>query len=145
MLLESPRPIPPNLAKRLQQLRESMAGERRFHAVVLFGSLARGDAHSWSDVDIGILVQEPLDFLERTKLTTHVESILGRPVDVVDLQRAPLALQGRAVRDAVPIIITNSDVWGRFVALSTMRWLDYRPMYERAVQMAVRRLAEVTT
>lgn len=110
--------------------------------MVLFGSLARGTAHEWSDADVGVLLAGPAGFERWAELLGLLESALGRPVDLVELARAPLPVRARAVMEGRPIEVTDPEAWSRFVARTTLEWLDYRPAYERAVRIALDRLAE---
>jgi len=57
--------------------------------VFLFGSRARGDASSYSDIDVAIGGAAPLD--ERLTIARFVieESNLPHHVDLVDLSKAP--------------------------------------------------------
>lgn len=71
-------------------------------AAYLFGSVARGTAGPRSDVDVGILYQEdPPLTLEGLglRLEGDLESLLGKPVQVVVLNRAPVDLAIRVLRD----------------------------------------------
>jgi predicted nucleotidyltransferase len=55
----------------------------------LFGSIARGDDRSDSDIDVVVRLSDQLTlkgfayFGQIEELTQHLEKILGRPVDVV--------------------------------------------------------------
>src|SRR3972149_11527370 len=74
----------------------------------LFGSHARGQAHTLSDVDIGVLFPEDSTGDTRFKailnLTTELGRIFGKEyVDVVEMERAPLPLLYRILRDGVII------------------------------------------
>lgn len=71
-------------------------------AAYLFGSVARGTAGPRSDVDVGILYEEdPPLTLEGLglRLEGDLESLLGKPVQVVVLNRAPVDLAIRVLRD----------------------------------------------
>jgi predicted nucleotidyltransferase len=87
------------------QLREflSLNAEREgIAAAYLFGSVARGTAGPRSDVDVGILYQEdpPLTLAGLgLRLEGDLESLLGKPVQVVILNRAPVDLTIRVLRD----------------------------------------------
>jgi uncharacterized protein len=70
-------------------------------AVYLFGSVARGTDRPDSDVDVGVLFREappptlaglPLD------LEAALERALGRPVQIVTLNTAPVDLRSRVLR-----------------------------------------------
>ena len=71
-------------------------------AVYLFGSAARGDARPESDVDVAVLfdAHQPstLD-APRFVVEGDLERVLGRPVDLVALNDAPVDLRIRVLRE----------------------------------------------
>jgi predicted nucleotidyltransferase len=76
-------------------------------AVYLFGSVARGEARPSSDVDVGVLYRTaPPRTLEAVpaKMETDLTRALGRPVEVVVLDWAPVDLVHRVLRDGVLVL-----------------------------------------
>ena len=134
MLLEAPRLLPDDLPARLTRAAARLRGEPGLLAAVLFGSVARGQATPWSDVDIGLLTDKPWADDRLTDLSVDLAATFGRPVDVVDLRRAPLPLRGRAVQDARELVLCDERAWVDFAARTTFDWLDYRPRYEEAIE-----------
>ena len=70
--------------------------------VYLFGSVARGAAGPDSDVDVAVLfATNPPARLDspRFSLEGDLERALGRPVDLVVLNAAPVDLRSRVLRD----------------------------------------------
>ncbi len=58
----------------------SFLGKRlSLSAVVLFGSQASGQAHEWSDIDLGVFTPnaEGLTFLDRVRLATELQMACG--------------------------------------------------------------------
>ena len=70
-------------------------------AVYLFGSLARGDTHAGSDVDLAILPRRPLESLARFDLQEELARLLGRDVDLIDLRSASTVLRAQVFTDDV--------------------------------------------
>ena len=68
----------------LQQLKQHQVDFQERYGVTrigIFGSVARGEATSNSDIDI--VVHMTPDLLQRVRLKTELESLFGRSVDVI--------------------------------------------------------------
>ena len=76
-------------------------------AVYLFGSTARGDARPDSDVDVAVLFDRPqpptLD-APRFALEGDLERALGKPVDLIVLNDAPVDLRIRVMREGCLLV-----------------------------------------
>jgi predicted nucleotidyltransferase len=70
-------------------------------ALYLFGSLARGDDHPRSDVDLAVLPRRPLASLARFDLQEELARLLGRDVDLIDLRAATTVLRAQVFTDDV--------------------------------------------
>jgi uncharacterized protein len=134
MPLEAPRPIPKDLPALYAALTKRLAEEPDLQAAALFGSFARNEPTPWSDLDIAWLSQDPLTLDRRLHLQAELTWVAERAVDLVDIRRAPLPLRGRAVHDAIPLLLRDEAAWIDFVASTTIAWLDFRPSYELAVK-----------
>lgn len=88
-----------------QTLHDYFASRRsRVVAAYLFGSEARGESSSRSDVDVGIVVEEgaPRTLSDLSfDLAGDLEELLGRPVDLVHLNGADPDLIHRVLREGV--------------------------------------------
>ncbi|HSU80920.1 MAG TPA: nucleotidyltransferase domain-containing protein [Thermoanaerobaculia bacterium] len=87
---------------RLREFLTERAEQEGIAAAYLFGSVARGTAGPRSDVDVGVLYREdPPLTLEGLglRLEGDLEILLGKPVQVVVLNRAPVDLAIRVLRD----------------------------------------------
>jgi predicted nucleotidyltransferase len=62
--------------------------DRRVLGAWLYGSHARGEARPGSDIDLGVLCDEPLDAVALFDASNRLAAHLGAPVDLVDLRRA---------------------------------------------------------
>jgi predicted nucleotidyltransferase len=77
-------------------------------AVYLFGSFGGPYEHPASDIDLAVLMSEPLEPVRRWELQEQLASVLGRDVDLVDLRDASTVLRmqvvdgGRVLFDGVP-------------------------------------------
>ena len=98
--------------------------------VYLFGSVAREAAGNDSDVDVAVLLEEdppasfaglPLD------LEGELERLLGRPVDVVVLNRAPVDLVHRVLRDSRLVVETDRSARIAFETRARSEYFDLLP------------------
>lgn len=84
------------LRERKPNLKERFGVNR----IGIFGSVARDEAGSQSDVDV--VVQMEPNLFRRVELKAHLESCLGRPVDVVRYrQKMPPHLKDRIDHEAI--------------------------------------------
>jgi predicted nucleotidyltransferase len=106
-------------------------------AVYLYGSVARGEARSSSDVDIGILfATEPPATLgaPHFQIEAALERLLGCPVQVVALNRAPADLVHRVLRDGRLVLDRDRSARIRFEVRSRNEYFDMaliRRLYRR--------------
>lgn len=108
---------------------------------VVFGSTARGERHPDSDLDIGIIPDDAsLSLGEELELQVRLEQVYGAPVDLVRLDRAPVALRWRAARDGIPILGGDSGQWARFAGVAASEHADIEPALRRAARRFQQRL-----
>ena len=109
----------------IQQLDQAVG----LDVLYLFGSMAAGTDRPDSDIDLAALFSRPLDPLERLSLATDLSAVVGRAVDLVDLDRANPILcmqvlrQGRILHEGSPRrrILFEASVPGRYEDLQRIR------------------------
>jgi predicted nucleotidyltransferase len=107
-------------------------------AVYLFGSVARAESTSGSDVDLAILFeQDPPRTLQglHLDLADALQAALGRPVDLVVLNNATPDLVHRVLRDGILVCERNSSARIRFEVRLRNAYFDMEPvrkLYRRA-------------
>ncbi len=118
----------------LQNAMESMPPD--VIAAYLFGSVARGKAGPESDVDIAVLYRDPpprtLAGLEVAfRMQDELQSKVGRKIDLVVLNTAPLDLTQRVLRDGKILIDRDRGARIRFEVKTRMAFLDFLPVLNR--------------
>ncbi|WP_295883553.1 nucleotidyltransferase domain-containing protein [uncultured Thiohalocapsa sp.] len=101
----------------------------------LFGSAARGEDRPGSDVDVAVLFH---DDPPRTLAGLHLDladrltgALGGRRVDLVVLNRAPVDLVHRVLRDGVLLLERDRSARIRFEVRARNEYFDLLPHLER--------------
>ncbi len=76
-------------------------GARR---AAVFGSMARGEDTSESDVDLLVELDDSVGLLEFIGLKQELEQTLGRTVDLVEFDVLKPLLRARVLQEQVPIL-----------------------------------------
>ena len=130
------KPVAVDVETRLPRLVEALTTDDRIDAIWLFGSRARGEADTLSDVDLAVLAKRDLDAsalwdaqLEWTRVA--VETLGTDEVLVQALNRLPVALRDPILRDARLLWSRSPEVAVDFVATTLKEYLDFKPYLER--------------
>lgn len=67
------------------RITEVLQGESQLKLAMLYGSAASGSLRPESDVDIAILLNQPLTAEQKVRLSAKLENVVHRQVDLVDL------------------------------------------------------------
>lgn len=118
-----------------QALREFFAAQTDgIIAAYLFGSVARGTAGARSDVDVAILyAAAPPATLEGLPLDLErrIGQLVGRPVQVVVLNTAPVSLLHRVLRDGVLVLDSAKSARIHFEVRARNEFFDLQPIVAR--------------
>jgi predicted nucleotidyltransferase len=117
----------------LSQLIEALRTEPSVRTAILFGSIARGDGHAQSDVDILVDLRDAAPGA-RLDLRRRLESAAGRPVQLVPWragEQAP-SLLSEVIRDGRPLV-DRDRVWPALLAR--------KPAVDRAARAEARERA----
>lgn len=110
----------------LATIRQALEAEPDVDAAYVFGSQARGTARARSDVDVAVIFSDGLDPVERFErridLINKLEDLLGRPVDVVDMEAAGSVLVHQVLKDGG--LLFERDA-GRRVAVEVRKRREY--------------------
>lgn len=80
-----------------------VAARRGARNLRVFGSVARGEADSESDVDLLVDLEPGRSLLDHAGLLVDLDQILGRRVDVATEQGMRPRIRERVLREAVPL------------------------------------------
>ena len=110
----------------------------------LFGSTAKGTTGPLSDVDVAVLLDRstPLDAVEGPLHAALCRALRTDHVDLIMLADAPSSLAYRIIRDGRCILCRDAKAKEHFETNTIMRYLDFKPVRERAFETSRRRALE---
>ncbi len=102
--------------------------------VILFGSVARNEAHYESDIDVAVESDHALGASEKTRLIEDITAITGRAVDLIDLKSAGQPLLGQIVEYGQRLV--GDDVnYGMLLAKNAFDHEDFLPYRQRILDV----------
>lgn len=122
------------------QLRDHLRRQKGLAAAWLFGSVARGVDSPRSDVDVAVLYEgePPLNrYGQPFELESALQKLLGRDVDVIVMNRAPVDLVHRVLRGGELLFEGNRSCRVAFEVKSRNEYFDLLPHLRRYRQRAV--------
>lgn len=78
-------------------------------ALYLFGSQVTGEASRDSDVDLAVLLPEPLSTEQRWQLSNALADRLGKAVDLIDLRQASTVMQQQVLSEGLRLWQRGND------------------------------------
>ena len=115
-----------------EAVRAVLATDIRVAYAYIFGSTARGQDTSWSDVDvaIGLTSGTSLSAYDIGSLTAALETATGRGVDLVLLDEATPPLAYRIFRDGRLIVEVDRRARIDREVRAILEYLDFKPVEE---------------
>src|SRR5262245_60635773 len=95
-----------NLRKILERNRNAiieLSSRHGAHNVRVFGSVARSQATSRSDVDILVDMEPGRSLLDMGALLMDLQDLLGRPVDLVTEKMLHPSIRERVLKESIPL------------------------------------------
>jgi hypothetical protein len=128
---DSETPVPRPADRQLERLIARAREDPTVLAVILFGSAARGEATSASDVDV-CLVLDPraADQPERRRL----EYLAGFDLDVQVFQALPLYMRPRVLREGRVLLSKDDDRLYELAIRTAKAFEDFKPYYRRYLE-----------
>jgi len=81
----------------------ALAGKHGARNLRIFGSVARGESVTGSDIDLLVKMEEGRSLLDLTALTLDLQELLGLKVDVVSEDGLYWLLRRRILKEARPL------------------------------------------
>jgi hypothetical protein len=95
-----------SIGELLQEKREeilSLAAKHGASNVRIFGSVARGEDRLDSDVDFLVEIEAGRSLLDHIALIQDLEDLLGRKVDVAEVENLHWYIRDRVLQEAIPL------------------------------------------
>ncbi len=122
-----------------QDIAGYLAGYPDIALAILFGSLSRGKAHVHSDLDIAVAQAHALTSAEKLKLIEGLALIVGRPVDLIDLQSTDGLVLAQVLTTGQIILCADRVLYAELIKKMLFDNADMMP-YRRRI-LAERRKA----
>jgi predicted nucleotidyltransferase len=104
----------------------------------LFGSVARGQAHRESDVDVAVLLDRQVypgaadRFSARLRLMADLQMACHRTIDLIVLNDVPPLLARHVVLDGQLLVASSPDALRTFTRTTLSRAADLQPFIARS-------------
>ncbi len=98
-------------------------------AVMLFGSVARGEATESSDIDV-CLVSSPSAEGSRVRAELRMEYAGEFDLDVALFQQLPIYVRRRVLAEGRVLFVRDEDSLYELALRTVQEFEDYRPLYE---------------
>ncbi len=118
-----------------ERIREFFNHYPQVAAVYLFGSYGTDYQLPSSDIDLGIIFCHPTELKEELEIDANLSVYLHTDrVDFVNLERAPLGLQHRALREGELLCENNELAHSDFIEKVLNQYEDYRIRQKKFMQ-----------
>lgn len=109
--------------------------DRHVLAVLLFGSEARSEAHSQSDVDICIALDAAAESVSSRTRRAYLRDV---ELDVNIFQVMPLHLRRRALKEGRVLFCRDEDALYQLAFKTAREYEDFRPIHEAYLEAVSR-------
>ena len=120
------KPVPENIHQRIASLPDYFGVNPNIIFAYLFGGLLKERPNPLSDIDLAVYARNPkkLDYL---KLFIRISKILGTDeIDLVILNKAPLALTGRILQNRRVLVDKNPFLRHKYESLILREFFDFQ-------------------
>lgn len=121
-----------------EKLLEVLTNFPQITLAIVFGSVASGQAHAQSDLDLAVIAAKPLQAAEKIQIIEALALATGRPIDLVDVHFAPQPLLGQALKHGRRILGSDT-AYAQLLYRHLIAQADFVPLQNRI--LAERRMA----
>ena len=119
------------LAELEARLREGLALVAGVRFAFLFGSGAARGPEEARDIDVAVAFARAPGLMELAALASDLERLVGKTVDVIDLDEASTLLRWEVLRTGRLLVAPDEAVWLAFAARVPLEYADLRPYLDR--------------
>jgi uncharacterized protein len=121
------------IADVMRLLREGLASHPEVRFAFLFGSVITRGLERARDIDLAVSFRGAPELMALGNLAAELDQIVGREVDVVDLDPASTLLRWEVVRTGQVVTAPDRDALLAFQARVPIEYADLRPYFEREI------------
>ena len=126
------KPLEPN--SELIRVAEALSADPALLLAVAFGSASKGGARPDSDIDIAVLSQGPLTSERREQTIRRIAEATGRPVDLVDLRSAGVAILRTVLTEGRTLLCRDQRARERLITTMLADVEDFLPLRQRLIK-----------
>jgi predicted nucleotidyltransferase len=126
------KPLEPN--SELMRVAEALSADPGLLLAVAFGSASRGRARPDSDIDIAVLAQGPLTSERREQTIRRIAEATGRPVDLVDLRNAGVAILRTILAEGRTLLCRDQRARERLITTMLADVEDFLPLRQQLIK-----------
>ncbi|MBE3587659.1 MAG: nucleotidyltransferase domain-containing protein [Thermoanaerobacteraceae bacterium] len=132
----------------LEKIKSYFAGQEDVAAVYLFGSAARGTLRPHSDYDLALIFAAyagdgAARFDRLLLFGVELQSLLRRPVDVIDLSLVPLPLRHQIFKEGILLVEKDRERRISFEVSTRRQYFDLKPLLAARTRALLDYLKEV--
>lgn len=114
-------------------IRQTLLSFDEIRMAIIFGSLAKHKATFNSDLDIAVLAEKKITPELKLNLINTLASLVGRPIDLIDLNDVGEPLLGEILQHG-KMIIGNATLKGNLLTRHLMDLADFVPYQTRILK-----------
>lgn len=114
-------------------IRSTLKPHPEVRLAILFGSLAVDQGRYNSDVDLAIDAGKPLEIETKMALIEELAELIGRPVDLIDLQTIGEPLLGQVLKHGKRLLGEDAP-YAELIKRHVFDEADFMPYYRRILR-----------